>query len=150
MTDYNQLFPQGLYLAPDQQDLLLAALTSNTPSHKSQNGSSQIKSEQDTSPDHAFGFVDDSPFLDFHPDVDFEFPGSTDMIGDLPESAMGASDYELGEKRKSIDGQAPAENEETGKKRRESEAKKPGRKPLTSEPTTVCALRSVLFRMVSC
>jgi hypothetical protein len=35
-----------------------------------------------------------------------------------------------------VDGKSDIEGEETGKKRRESEAKKPGRKPLTSEPTT--------------
>ncbi|KGO73951.1 Transcription factor PAP1 [Penicillium italicum] len=150
MGDYER-FQQGLYLSPNQQDLLLAALSSNNPSQKPQSGSPQIKSSQ--SPDenssnglsappsggfdnpHAsnFGFGDDeSPFLDFTPDVDFDFPGSADLIGDLP----GSADYDIGEKRKSLDGKSDIEGEDSGKKRRESEAKKPGRKPLTSEPTT--------------
>ncbi|KAJ5973112.1 bZIP transcription factor bZIP-1 [Penicillium vulpinum] len=151
MGDYDQRYQQGLYLSPNQQDLLLAALSSNNPGHKSHNGSRQIKASQ--SPDenssnglsappsggfdnpHAsnFGFGDDeSPFLDFTPEVDFDFPGSADLIGDLP----GSAEYDIGEKRKSLDGKSDIEGEETGKKRRESEAKKPGRKPLTSEPTT--------------
>ncbi|KAJ5253606.1 hypothetical protein N7524_010786 [Penicillium chrysogenum] len=150
MGDYER-YQQNLYLSPNQQDLLLAALSSNNPSQKPQSGSPQIKSSQ--SPDgnssnglsappsggfdnaHAnnFGFGDDeSPFLDFPPDVDFDFPGSADLIGDLP----GSADYDIGGKRKSLDGKSDIEGEETGKKRRESEAKKPGRKPLTSEPTT--------------
>ena len=158
MGDYDQRYQRGLYLSPNQQDLLLAALSSNNPDHKNQNGTPRIKSSQ--SPDqnssglsappsggyentphvNAYGFGDDeSPFLDFTPDVDFDFPGSADLIGDLP----GSADYELGEKRKSLDGKSDLEGEETGKKRRESEAKKPGRKPLTSEPTTVCLSKTL-------
>lgn len=159
MGDYDQrLYDQGLYLSPDQQDLLLAALSSNIPANKQPNRTPQIKT--DHSPDHlvsndlsappsggyeqsqsrlnAFGGFGDeeSPFLDFDPNVDFEFPGSADLIGDLPGTVPG-QDYDIGEKRKSMDGKVEAEGEDTGKKRRESEAKKPGRKPLTSEPTTV-------------
>lgn len=153
MGDYGQRYQQGLYLSPNQQDLLLAALSSNNPNQKGQSGSPHIKASQ--SPDqtssnglsaspsggfdntHAnnFGFGDDgSPFLDFPPDLDFDFHGSADLIGELPGSTV----YDIGEKRKSLDGKSDIEGEETGKKRRESEAKKPGRKPLTSEPTTVC------------
>ncbi|KAJ5215406.1 uncharacterized protein N7498_001813 [Penicillium cinerascens] len=150
MGDYEQLYNQGLYLSPDQQDLLMAALHSNNPANKYPNPTPQIK--PDHSPDNSsnglsgppsgaldsnshlnqFGnFGDDeSPYLDFDPGVDFDYTGSGNLIGDLP-----GQDYELGEKRKSIDGKSE-EGEETGKKRRESEAKKPGRKPLTSEPTT--------------
>lgn len=152
--DYDNLYQAGMYLSPGQQDLLLAALSSNNPPQKnSSNRTPQIK--QDLSPDQSpngglsappsggfdnanlngldFG-ENESPFLDFNPDVDFDFSGSGDLIGDLPDG-----EYELGEKRKSMDGKSEAE-EETGKKRRESEAKKPGRKPLTSEPTTVCSI----------
>ncbi|CAG7953321.1 unnamed protein product [Penicillium olsonii] len=147
MGDYEQRYQQGLYLSPNQQDLLLAALSSNNPNAKRQNGTPPIKTDQ--SPDqslnslsappsggfdngHNFGYGEnDSPYLDFPPDLDFEFPGSADLIGDLPGST-----YDIGEKRKSLDGKSDIESEETGKKRRESEAKKPGRKPLTSEPTT--------------
>ncbi|KAJ5703065.1 AP-1-like transcription factor napA [Penicillium malachiteum] len=157
MGDYDHLYQQGLYnLSPDQQDLLLAALSSNNPAGKQLNHTPQTKLEH--SPDHtssngmsappsggfenpqsafnAFGFSnDDSPFLDFTPEVDFEFPGSADLIGDLPGDNS-LHDYEAGEKRKSFDGASDVDVEENGKKRRESEAKKPGRKPLTSEPTT--------------
>jgi len=156
MGDYDR-YQQGLYLSPNQQDLLLAALTSNNPNSKRQNGTPQIKT--DHSPEQSleglsappsggfdnanhFGYGDDeSPFLDFNPEVEFEFPGSADLIGDLP----GSTDYDIGEKRKSVDGKSDIEGEETGKKRRDSEAKKPGRKPLTSEPTTVCHFRCMRF-----
>lgn len=153
MSDFDQLYQQGLYLSPNQQDLLLAALSSNNPPQNRPNRTPQSK--PDHSPDHTSsnglsappsgGFdhsqlhslglgEDESPFLDFAPEVDFEFPGSEDLIGDLPGSTH---DYEPGDKRKSIDGKSEVESEDTGNKRRESEAKKPGRKPLTSEPTTV-------------
>lgn len=155
MGDYDQLYNQGLYLSPDQQDLLMAALHSNTPANKQSNHTPQI--EPDHSSDHSsnglsgppsgaldsnshlnpFGNLgdDESPYLDFDPGVDLDYTASGDLIGDLPGDP--GQEYELGEKRKSIDGKSD-EGEDTGKKRRESEAKKPGRKPLTSEPTTVC------------
>lgn len=160
MGDYDQqLHKQGLYLSPDQQDLLLAALSSNTPANKQSNSTPKIKT--DHSPDitsyndlsappsggyensqsqlNAFGGFgeDESPFLDFDPNADFDFPDSANLIGDLPGTTP-AQDYDIGEKRKSMDGKTEAGGVETGTKRRESEAKKPGRKPLTSEPTTVC------------
>jgi AP-1-like factor len=82
-------------------------------------------------------FSDESPFLDFDPDADFDesfdFDENARMIGDIPG--------ELHDKRKSIDGKD--DDDEGGGKRREGEdktAKKPGRKPLTSEPTSVCSL----------
>lgn len=160
MGDYDQqLHNHGLYLSPGQQDLLLAALSSNTPANKQSHGTPKIKT--DHSPDiasfndlsasssggyenshsqlNAFGGLgeDESPFLDFDPNADFDFPGSANLIGDLPGDTP-AQDYDIGEKRKSMNGETEAGGVETGKKRRESEAKKPGRKPLTSEPTTVC------------
>jgi AP-1-like factor len=163
MSDYDQLYQQGLYLSPGQQDLLLAALSSNNPGQKQQsqpNHTPQVKPLH--SPDHApsngmsgppsggfdnsqlnaYGFgEEESPFLDFNPEVDFEFPNSEDLIGDLPGSS---AEYDIGEKRKSMDGKSDVDGEENGKKRRESEAKKPGRKPLTSEPTTVGIQRVLL------
>lgn len=83
-------------------------------------------------------FSDDSPFLDFDPDADFD-DNSYDfdngrMIGDIPDES---STSDLHDKRKSIDGKD--DDDEGGGKRREGEdktAKKPGRKPLTSEPTS--------------
>ncbi|KKK14482.1 hypothetical protein P175DRAFT_0440206 [Aspergillus ochraceoroseus IBT 24754] len=158
MTDFNALYQQGLYLSPGEQDLLLAALSSNNRPSKQQQSTSRSKSESnpDSTPGHASsgsfstspGFdrqahfdslkYEESPFLDFNPELDWDFQGSEDLIGDLPESAP-PEEYEGGEKRKDIDGEDDDKNEASGKKRRESVdkiAKKPGRKPLTSEPTS--------------
>ncbi|KAE8145936.1 transcription factor PAP1-domain-containing protein [Aspergillus avenaceus] len=162
MADFNTLYQQGLYLSPDQQDLLLAALSSNQPPQKQQspnNGQrSQAKAESDSTPGNmstgsfsmspgfnqshpnsgGLGYGDDeSPFLDFNPDLDFDFQGSENLIGDLPDTLPASEEHESGEKRKDMSDSD--ENEGSGKKRRESDdraAKKPGRKPLTSEPTS--------------
>lgn len=147
-----------LNLTPDQQDLLLAALSSNNPLPKSNSSGPQVKSDPESTPRHtssssfsvsptsmydatqlahgAFALDDESPFIDFHPELDFDFPGAEGLIGDLPESVGPTEDNEHGEKRKDMaDG-----DDESGSKRREGDekvTKKPGRKPLTSEPTTV-------------
>jgi AP-1-like factor len=138
-------------LTPAQQDLLLAALASNSKPSQSQQPSTAARggsrnpmsdngsknSLQTSPPSGHFDFgPDDSPYLDFDIDGEgddsFDFDGQGQMIGDLPETTG-----ELHDKRKSIDGK---DGDEGGGKRRESEdkaGKKPGRKPLTSEPTTV-------------
>lgn len=150
------------YLDPNQQDLLLAALSSNTQNPNDlfaaglgdkQSMNAQhfqfpadnidpfaFTSPQQGTPANAFGSigVEESPFGDYlDGDTNFDFDGAENgdrMIGDLPGTSP-----ETPEKRKS-----PGDNEddaEGGGKRREGEdkqAKKPGRKPLTSEPTTVC------------
>jgi AP-1-like factor len=165
MADYNTLYQRGLYLSPDQQDLLLAALSSNNQPQKQQTVTHNPEANQNLShtPGHAssgsfsvsppsgldgsvnqsttFGY-EDSPYLDLNPDFDLDFLGNESLIGDLPPSLPSTEDYEPGDKRKDIDGQEN-DKEESGKKRRESDekaAKKPGRKPLTSEPTSVCFL----------
>lgn len=154
MSDYNSPPNQPLYLSPHQQDLLLAALSSNNQPPKN---SPAPKQEPDSTPrqgpsasfsispnalDHNPESAYESPFLDFNPDPELDFPGSDSLIGDLPGSFL-PDDYEPGDKRKGIDGKSEDDQEESGKKRRESDekvARKPGRKPLTSEPTTVrCA-----------
>ncbi|PWY83817.1 PAP1-domain-containing protein [Aspergillus sclerotioniger CBS 115572] len=159
MADYNSLYQHSLYLSPDQQDLLLAALSSNNPSQKQQNnshppnpktdpestpgttGSYNMSPAFDPSQPHSGGLGygdDESPFLDFNPELDFDFQGSENLIGDLPESLQASEEPEPGDKRKDMD-EPVDENEGSGKKRRESDekaAKKPGRKPLTSEPTS--------------
>ena len=133
-----------LFLPPDQQDLLIAALNSNKPlNNKSGSNTSKTTPQpslftpnMSSAPDSGhLDFSDESPFLDFDPEGDFDdsftFDGSSRMIGDIPG--------DLHDKRKSIGGDDDDE-EEGGGKRREGEdktAKKPGRKPLTSEPTTV-------------
>ncbi|KAL1964733.1 hypothetical protein VTN77DRAFT_6600 [Rasamsonia byssochlamydoides] len=188
MADYNSLYHQPLYLSPEQQDLLLAALSSNNPPQKQGTNNPSIGSHLNTESSHSttnnnspsqpqsnsfdpssstyfespiqdapgsghltFG-SDESPFLDFDPEVDFDFQADQ-LIGDIPEFSVPTEEHESGEKRKNVEGKD--EETETGKKRRESEekdkegdkdkdkdkgegktAKKPGRKPLTSEPTS--------------
>jgi AP-1-like factor len=154
------------YLDPNQQDLLLAALASNNqdPNNlfstgldvkQSMNGSqfhypvpvdnslnaSFFASPQQSTPAGAFSNVnvDESPFvdpLDFDNSFDFDNADNSDlMIGALPGDSPDSEDTP--EKRKSPEDDA--EDPDGGGKRREPEdkqAKKPGRKPLTSEPTT--------------
>ncbi|KAG5300185.1 bZIP transcription factor [Histoplasma capsulatum G186AR] len=168
MSDFDSLYQRSLYLSPDQQDLLLAALASGDKTAKMANGQSQpnppseaqfpdsrpnssspqvnsfdntgisnrdiFESPPDEPLDIAQLGFEGSPFLGFDLDVDFD--PREDLIGDLPGPSPNGDDIEQGEKRKSIDGNEEAEG---GKKRRETDdkmAKKPGRKPLTSEPTT--------------
>jgi len=152
------------YLDATQQDLLLAALASNNQhptdlfSTGLDNGASDKQSMNNaqyqypldgldpayfTSPQqsvHANNFnngsVDESPFIDYlDGDNSLDYDNvDGDMIGALPGDTPGDSS----EKRKSPDDD-DADDDEGGGKRREGEdkqAKKPGRKPLTSEPTT--------------
>lgn len=151
------------YLDATQQDLLLAALASNNQNpndifsagldSKPQNVNNQFQYPMDTldpayftspqqaTPANAFtGNMDESPFLDLlDGDTSFDLDGAENgdlMIGSLPGEPYGES----GDKRKSPEDDGDDE-EDGGGKRREGEdkqAKKPGRKPLTSEPTTVC------------
>lgn len=163
-------------LDPNQQDLLRAALSSNNPNTKSASNSGARSSTDLTNINQSFSFdnmdpamfpsgaqanfgigsfdsplgaVDDSPYVDFldanDPNFDFDY-GDEDgqMIGDLP----GAD--ELHDKRKS-----PEDNNEdndNGGKRREGDdktAKKPGRKPLTSEPTSVSKSHNIPSKKTS-
>lgn len=85
------------------------------------------------------GGSDESPFLDYElEDGTFDWDNSVDQLfGDLPGGDFN-DDGEHHEKRKaSTDGEG--EEEGTGKRRESDEksGKKPGRKPLTGEPTTV-------------
>lgn len=83
-----------------------------------------------------FEGLDQSPFLDYDiDDGNFDWEANGDQLfGDLP----GGEEDEHHEKRKaSLDDE---DEEEGSSKRREGDeksAKKPGRKPLTAEPTTV-------------
>ncbi|UPX15599.1 DNA-binding transcription factor yap1 [Ascochyta rabiei] len=99
-------------------------------------------SPQQRTPANAFSNmgVEESPFVDYlDGDNSFDFDGADSgaaMIGSLPGDTP---DAEANEKRKSPDEEGDDDDEEGGGKRREGEdkqAKKPGRKPLTSEPTT--------------
>ncbi|USP81906.1 hypothetical protein yc1106_09180 [Curvularia clavata] len=153
------------YLDATQQDLLLAALASNNQNpndlfstgldngnHNKQSlNNAQFQYPIDaldpnyfTSPQQSSigtGFsnvgIEESPFIDYvDGDTGFDFDNvDGDMIGALPGDTPSA---DSSEKRKSP-GDEEAEDDEGGGKRREGEdkqAKKPGRKPLTSEPTT--------------
>ena len=86
------------------------------------------------------GLEFDSPFLDLDLDAgnfDWDINGDQ-MIGSLPGTSIEDEDGDLHDKRKMSEDDA--EENEGGGKRREGEdkiGKKPGRKPLTSEPTSV-------------
>lgn len=146
-----------LYLSPQQRDLLVAALSSNQPTIQRANmPSATTDTKAAQTPASTSGpsipgsghldYSDESPFLDYpldgEGDDSFNFDEEGRMFDDLPDDDGAdtlADAYEhLHDKRKSIDG---ADDDDTGGgKRREGDdktAKKPGRKPLTSEPTTV-------------
>ena len=100
--------------------------------------------EQPTPGSGNFGSIgmEESPFIDYlEADANFDLEpiDDDDMIGALPGGTSPTElDGELHEKRKSIGDNL--DDDEGGGKRREGDdkaAKKPGRKPLTSEPTTV-------------
>ncbi|KAF2001924.1 PAP1-domain-containing protein [Amniculicola lignicola CBS 123094] len=165
-TTTNGDFQNGapFYLDPNQEDLLLAALASNHQDSnglysnmdnkpRTTNGGqfqypvdgfdpSFFTSPQQSTPTAAFSGtigVEDSPYDDYlDGDASFNFDNPDDdlMIGSLPGDSPENGD-ETSEKRNrpTDDGDDP----DGGGKRREGEdktAKKPGRKPLTSEPTS--------------
>jgi AP-1-like transcription factor len=137
---------QGLYLSPDESDLVDAARNFNQSGGRS--GSQSMSYTPTTQANPGSGrldYNDDSPYLDFDPDGEFDdsnfdFDPNGRMIGDLPDDDDDDDDDDnhLHDKRKSVGDRD--DDEEGGGKRREGEdktAKKPGRKPLTSEPTSV-------------
>lgn len=144
-------------LTPQQQSLLFAALNSNkqqqsaSPAHAAMTMSPSSYTASPHKPD-SNGYQE-SPFLDldyeFSGDASFDFSFADDsqakMIGDLPgsnaseASAKASSDNNDNEKRShpdddNEDEEGSAKRQETGEKA----PKKPGRKPLTTEPTSVC------------
>jgi AP-1-like factor len=150
---------QDLILTPQQQSLLYAALNSNRQNNPApSNTPFQAPPLQfDGSPVQGSGSLSsfqNSPDLDYDydfagADSSFDFPyedgTQPKMIGDLPGTSTSSKsdtpDSEGPEKRSH-----PEDGESPGAKRRESEekvAKKPGRKPLTTEPSSVSSLGSV-------
>lgn len=144
-----------LILTPQQQSLLFAALNANKANGPpASNGLTMSPSTLDGSPAQPDGPPNmlDSPLLDYDYDFnnadssfDFSFDNGNDesrMIGDLPGAPSTArsdsvSDQDSPDKRSHPDDD---DEEENGAKRREGEdkvSKKPGRKPLTTEPTSV-------------
>ena len=149
----------SLYLSPNQRNLLVAALASNQPSTQEVNMSASKDSRNGATstytPNHSTSsapssghleLADDSPFLDYPLDGDgddsFTYNGQGQMFADMnDEDNEDGNEYDhLHDKRKSMGDGDNDDDEEGGGKRREGEdrqAKKPGRKPLTSEPTSV-------------
>lgn len=88
------------------------------------------------------GTLNDSPFMDFldnnDANLDFDVNDSnSQMIGDLPDDSID-DDADIHDKRKTPDDGKDDDDEDP--KRHEPDekvAKKPGRKPLTTEPTSV-------------
>jgi AP-1-like transcription factor len=145
-------------LSPHQEELLFAALNSNNSAKNNPNTSPQAQdrtfmapSAFTESPLEGAGSLplnsfDESPFIDydyeFDPEAGFDYDFSNDsqpqMIGNLPGATSSDGDAEGPDKRSHPDDED--DEEEGGGKRREGDektAKKPGRKPLTSEPTSV-------------
>lgn len=147
-------------LSARQEQLLFAALNSNnktastdSPKTKTNGDFSMAPGSFTESPLQAPGSAtlngfEDSPFIDY--DYEFDGDGSFDydfsndsqgqMIGKLPGSSSDG-DADTHDKRSHPDDDG--EDEEGGGKRREGDeksSKKPGRKPLTSEPTSVSIL----------
>ncbi len=159
---------QNFLLSPHQQNLLFAALNSNkvsdldTLAGQSADASTIAPMAFDNSPlqqtpvSGTLNGFEESPYIDY----DYQFDGDGDfgeydfsnisqdqMIGNLPGSASsegddnGDSTVDGGDKRSHPDDDE--DEEDGGGKRREGDekqSKKPGRKPLTSEPTSVSLL----------
>jgi AP-1-like factor len=164
--------PPNFLLTPQQQNLLFAALNSNkqqlsgsttnnaasiSPASIHNSGAAQQKSAQATG-------YQESPFLDNYDydfgDSGFDFSFASEdqpsMIGDIPTAADSANndasvalsdspETETPEKRSYPDDEDDEDSPGQDHKRRESTdkvPKKPGRKPLTSEPSSVCLSQS--------
>ncbi|CAG8980929.1 hypothetical protein HYALB_00003788 [Hymenoscyphus albidus] len=144
-------------LSARQEQLLFAALNSNAKTTTAEGSPDQAKgiftmapsafSESPVQAAPGSGTLDafqESPFIDYDYEFDgadgFEYDFSNDsqaqMIGKLPGSSSDG-DAEVHDKRSHPDDDG--DEEEGGGKRREGDersSKKPGRKPLTSEPTS--------------
>ncbi|KAF7543575.1 hypothetical protein G7Z17_g10630 [Cylindrodendrum hubeiense] len=150
--------PPNFLLTPQQQGLLFAALNSNKQQQASASPAANAMSLSPTSFDnspvqsksaqHAY---QESPYLDNYDydfgdsSFDFSFAAAEDrakMIGDIPTAETARSDStenEGNEKRSHPDDEDDEDSPGNDPKRRESTEKvpkKPGRKPLTSEPSS--------------
>ena len=143
--------PHDFVLTPQQQSLLFAALNSNKQQQPMPGSVNMSPASFGGSPSQKtdLNAFDTSPFLDYDYDIngdssfDFSFADGSNakMIGDLPGSAgsdKSGSENNDTEKRshpedENEDDGGDAKRQETGEK----VSKKPGRKPLTTEPTSV-------------
>lgn len=151
-------------LSKRQEELLFAALNSNnkisnidTSNKQSRDLDSMAPGAFTESPLQAPGSgtlngFEESPFIDY--DYEFDADGSFDydfsndsqgqMIGKLPGTSSDG-DADNHDKRSHPDDE---DEEDGGGKRREGDeksSKKPGRKPLTSEPTSVSTLHEMIL-----
>jgi AP-1-like factor len=152
-------------LSARQEQLLFAALNSNnkatnidTSNLKSENLYSMAPGSLTESPlqnapgSGTLSGFEESPFIDY--DYEFDADGSFDydfsngsqgqMIGKLPGTS---SDGDADNHDKRSHPEDDGDEEEGGGKRREGDeksSKKPGRKPLTSEPTSVSSLIEII------
>ncbi|KAM5346618.1 hypothetical protein ACJ41O_009623 [Fusarium nematophilum] len=151
--------PPNFLLTPQQQNLLFAALNSNKQQLSGSPASNPLAlsptsfhnsaSQNKALPNSGY---QESPFLDNYDydfgDSSFDFSFATDdqpsMIGDIPSAAAAtansdSTDNDTPEKRSHPDDEDEEESPGNDPKRRESSEKipkKPGRKPLTSEPSS--------------
>lgn len=154
--------PPNFLLTPQQQNLLFAALNSNKDNLP---GSSNINPmslppvsfpSPSVQQKNNVGGLQESPFLDNYDydfgDSSFDFSFADDhskMIGDLPDASKSdrsdSADNETSEKRNHPDDEDDDEdgpgNDPKRREGTEKVPKKPGRKPLTSEPSSVCYTR---------
>ncbi|TDZ44736.1 AP-1-like transcription factor napA [Colletotrichum sidae] len=148
-------FPTNFILTPQQQSLLFAALNSNKQQLANQSPGTKTDSMSpssfQTSPAQApaSGFQE-SPYLDNYDydfgDSSFDFDFANEqgkMIGEIPGTAKStksdSTENDNSDKRAHPDDEEDEESPGNGAKRRESSdkvPKKPGRKPLTSEPSS--------------
>jgi len=163
-TTRSPVVPHNLKLSAQQEELLYAALNSNNKPAATGNSNLQsthhftmAPSAITESPVQATGAgtlnaFEESPFIDYEYDFDpegsFDYGFANDsqgqMIGNLP-GASSDGEADIHDKRSHPDDDE--DDDEGGGKRRESDgktSKKPGRKPLTSEPTSV-STRSILI-----
>lgn len=152
------------FLTPQQQRLLFAALNSNKqpvnqPSQANSLSFSPHSLQTSPAQEHSLDSFQETPVFDNYDydfgdsSFDFDFANETQqkLIGDLPggkqpKSESPENDYP--DKRAHPDDEEEAnKNGASGAKRREGAAKvakKPGRKPLTSEPSSVCFFPTLL------
>lgn len=93
------------------------------------------------------GTLNDSNFLNFLDSNDAQLDFDLEGVNDENRQDSGEPEGDIHDKRKTPE-DSKDDDENDDPKRHESDekvAKKPGRKPLTTEPTTVCALTSKLI-----
>lgn len=138
----NTSFSPVKSLSSDQRTLLRTALSSNSQTSpktvvsNGMNGYNQngLPNGSDASPQLLDGGIDDQPLFDPLDDGQFDWDGGEQLFDDAPDFA---EDGDLHDKRKIANGSDDGE----ASKRQEGDAKtpkKPGRKPLTEQPATVC------------